>query len=85
MEREGWTLLSCIRTGLWRTGPELFGQMRQKSTGLGQMEGCMCEKKQGSLYRTRNSEVWRRFLDGLGMYGPEWSVNICRDGGVYGC
>ena len=57
MEGEGWTLLSSIRTGLWRTGPELFGQMRQKSTELGQMEGCMCEKKQGSLFRTRNSEA----------------------------
>ena len=85
MESKGWALLSSIRTGLWRTGPELFGQMRHKSTGLGQMEGCMCEKKQASLYRTRNSEVWRRFLDGLGMHGPEWSGNICRDEGVYGC
>ena len=40
------------------------------------MEGCMCEKNQASLYRTRNSEVWRRFLDGLGMHGLEWSGNI---------
>ena len=79
------TLLSSIRTGLWRTGPELFGQMRQKSIGLGQMEECMCEKKQASLYRTRNSEVWRRFLDGLEMHGLEWSRNVCRDGGVDGC
>ena len=36
-------------------------------------------------FAERNSEVWRRFLDGLGMHGPEWSGNICRDGGVYGC
>ena len=44
MEREEWTLLSSIRTGLWRAGPELFGQMRQKPIGLGPLEGCMCEK-----------------------------------------
>ena len=53
-------------------GPELFGQIRQKSTGLGPLEGCMCEKNQASLYRTRNSEVWRRFFDDLGMCGLEW-------------
>ena len=29
----------------------------------------MCEKNQASLYRTRNSEVWRRFLDDLGCMG----------------
>ena len=44
MEREEWTLLSSIKTGLWRTGPELFGQMRQKSIGFDPLEGCMCEK-----------------------------------------
>ena len=55
-----------------------------KVTGLDLMEGCMCGKKQASLYRTRNSEVWRRFLDGLGMHGLEWSGNVCRDGGVDG-
>ena len=27
------------------------------------------KKNQASLYRTRNSEVWRRFLDDLGMDG----------------
>ena len=85
MGREEWTLLSCLRTGLWRTGPELFGQMRQKSTGLGPLEGCMCEKTQASLYRTRNIEVWRRFLDDLEMHGLELSGNTCRDGGVDGC
>jgi hypothetical protein len=34
-------VLSSIRTGLWRTGPELFSHMRQKSTGLDQY---MCGK-----------------------------------------
>ena len=56
-----------------------------KINRIGQMEGCMCENKQASLYRTRNSKVWRRFLDGLGMHGPEWSGNICIDGGVNRC
>ena len=78
-------MLSSIRTGLWRTGPEPLGQMRQKLTELNLMKGCMCEKKQASLYRTRKSEVWRRFFDGLGMHGLEWSGNVCRDGGVDGC
>ena len=36
---------------LWRTGRELFGQMRPKSTGLGQMAGLGAgkEKERGSV------------------------------------
>jgi len=32
-------LLKAIESGLWRTGRELFGQMRLKSIAWGQMEG----------------------------------------------
>ena len=35
-------------------------------------------KKSGEPFRQGgpgNSEVWRRFLDGLGMHGLEWSRN----------
>ena len=69
MEREGWTLLSSIRTGLWRTGPELFGQIRQNSTGLGPLEGCMCEKNQASFYRTRIVKCGGGFLMIWGCMG----------------
>ena len=37
-------MLSGIRTGLWRTGTELFGHMRQKSTGLVKWKD-VCVKK----------------------------------------
>jgi len=43
----GWILHWLIRTGLWRTGRLLYGLMKPKSTGWGQMEGYGLGKRQG--------------------------------------
>jgi len=50
-------LLLSTRTGLWRTGPELFGHMKQKSIGLGQMKEYICEKRKMHFYKARREEV----------------------------
>jgi hypothetical protein len=44
----GWTLQKGTRSGLWRTGKRLYGLMKLKLTGWGQMEGNGSEKRLGS-------------------------------------
>ena len=39
------SLLKSMKNGQWRTGKGLCSQMRQKSTGLGQMEGCILGRR----------------------------------------
>ena len=45
-------LPSTMKTGQWRIGRGSYGQMRLRSTGLGQMEGSISEKKGVSLFQT---------------------------------
>ena len=52
------------------------------------MEGCMCDKKQASLYTYVEQGIVKfegAFLMVWECNGSEWSGNICRDGGVNGC
>jgi len=42
-----------MKAGLWRTGRECCGLMRQKSIGLGQMGRYMFGSNEGNYYQTR--------------------------------
>ena len=85
--RGGWHLLWSIGTGLWRTGRELFGQMkhqqvwvRWKAVGL-ETEERGVDSEGGA----ENSWVWWRKYYGMGVYRVEWSGASCRGQGKDGC
>ena len=66
-------LLSIMKTGLWRIRKEYFGQMKQRSTGLGLMEGCILGKKRENHFLT---ELLHQLLSMEGeitsWYGGVW-------------
>jgi len=45
-------LLNTMKIGLWKIGRGSCGQMRPKSTGLGQMGGCILGKRRENHFLT---------------------------------
>ena len=52
IEKIASNLPSTMKTGLWRIGRGSCGQMRPRSTGLGQMEGSIPGKKEAHPFQT---------------------------------
>ena len=67
-------LLSTMKTGQWRIGRGSYGQMRPRSTGLGQMEGSIPGKKGVSLFQTASPPQLSSMEEEIiSWYGVAWA------------
>ena len=67
-------LPSTMKTGQWRIGKGSFGQMRLKSTGLGQMEGSIPGSKGENHFQIGSPPLLSSMEEGIILwYGGAWA------------
>ena len=70
--RQGWTLPTSISTGLWWTGEGYYGQIRPKSTGLGQMGINKPGKGLENHYQTGLLHLLSSMEEEVSWFGAVW-------------
>ena len=74
MDKPVSSLFKSMKIGQWRTGREFCGQMRQKSTGLDQMEGCILGRRRGHHFLTEPQHQQSSMEEEIiSWYGDAWA------------